>query len=151
MRRLCKMDRTSLRGLGSGRGERGFTFVEVLIAITLMVIGFLGVYASLYASALLRETSNETNIAVFKLQSAMEYIFNVPFDDVTARLPAGTPIDISTLMDSNASNDYRLKSEQIVTAYTFPTTDMMHFTATITWQSRLGTNRSETIACARAR
>jgi|GEM_PF-4167872 len=129
-----------------------FTFVEVLIAITLMVIGFLGIFASMYASALLRETANETNIAVFKAQTTTEYIFGIPFDTVPTVFPAGNPVNVNALVDSNLMNDFQLSNEQISVTYPGGTAaDPLRFVVTVTWTSRMGTQRTETISCARAR
>jgi Tfp pilus assembly protein PilV len=133
------------------RRGSGFTFVEVLVAVTLLIVGFLGVYSSLYASGLLRETSNETNIAMFKLQSTMEYLFTLPFDDITTKLPANTAINIVALTDSNPFNDFKLSSESIKVAYVDPAANPINFTITITWKSRLGTARAESISSARLR
>jgi Tfp pilus assembly protein PilV len=133
------------------RNRGAFTFVEVLVATTLLIIGFLGVYASLYASGMLRETSNETNIAMFKLQSTMEYLFSVPFDDVTTKLPAATAINIVALTDSNPYNDFKLSNEKITVAYVDAKADPLNFTITINWKSRMGTTRVESISSARAR
>jgi len=139
-------------GKAVGRhSRRAFTFVEVLVAIALLTIGFLGVYASLNTSALLRETSNETNIAMFKLQATMEYLFSLPFDSVTTVLPAGAPLDIAALTDSNPGNDFKLSNEQITIAYVDPAADPLYFRITLTWTSRTGTDRVETISCGRAR
>jgi prepilin-type N-terminal cleavage/methylation domain-containing protein len=130
----------------------GFTFVEVLIAITLLVIGFLGVYASLYATALLRETANETNVAMFKLQTTMEYIFSLPFDKIPVDLPAGAAVNVSPLVDSDPNNNFQLSGEQVVVTYPKGTgADPLEFTITITWTSRMGTDRTEQMASARAR
>jgi prepilin-type N-terminal cleavage/methylation domain-containing protein len=130
----------------------GFTFVEVLVAVTLLVIGFLGVYGSLHASSLLRETANETNVAMFKLQTTMEYLFCLPFDQVPALFPDGTAVDVTALMDANPDNNFLLPGEQIVVTYPNGAEgDPLHFAITITWNSRLGTVRTETIESARAR
>jgi hypothetical protein len=129
-----------------------FTFVEVLVAVTLMVIGFLGVYASMYASALLRETANETNVAMFKCQATMEYIFSLPFDQITTVFPPGTPVNVSPFIDSNPENNFILSGEQVVVTYpNGPGVDPIHFVVTITWTSRLGTQRTESLSTARAR
>lgn len=133
------------------RRHRGFTFVEVLVAVTLLIIGFLGIYASFHASSMLRETANETNTAMFKLQKTMEFLFGLAFDDVTTVLPASTPVDIEALTDSNPNNDFHLNNEQIIVTYDDPAADPLHFTVTITWSSRLGSQRSEFISSARAR
>jgi Tfp pilus assembly protein PilV len=129
----------------------GFTFIEVIVGITVMVLGFLGLYASLQASGRLRESAKETNIAMFKLQTTMEYVFSVPFDDITTLLPPDTPIDIVALTDSTTGNDYRLNNEQIILAYEDPSGDPLKFTATITWDTRFGTPRRASLSSARMR
>jgi len=131
--------------------ESGFSFIEVLVAVTLLVIGFMGIYASLHASALLRETAHETNVAMFKLQTAMEYMFSLAFDDMTTTLPEDTPIDIMALTDSNANNDFVLNNEVLTVAYEDPAADPLKFTFTITWDSRMGTPRSASISSGRVR
>lgn len=131
------------------KGANAFTFVEVLAAVSLLVIAFLGVFASFRSSGLLREATNETNRAMFKLQAVMEFAFGQPFDDVTTLLPPGEPIDIPGLTDG--AGDFQLSNEQIIVTYDDPGADPLHFTITITWTSRLGTQRSESLSCARAR
>jgi prepilin-type N-terminal cleavage/methylation domain-containing protein len=132
--------------------QSAFTFVEVLVALTLLVIGFLGVYSSLHASGLLRETANETNIAMFKLQTTAECIFGLPFDQVPVKFPAGAPVDVTALMDANPNNNFSLSGEQVVVTYpNGPAADPLDFVVTITWMSRLGTQRTESIESSRAR
>ena len=133
------------------RAAAGYTFIEVLVAITLLVVGFLGLYASLNASSLLRETANETNIAMFKLQNTMEYTFNLPFDDIVTTLPEGVPIDIAALTDGDSSNDYSLNNEVITIAYEDPAADPLKFTITINWSTRMGNARSASISSGRVR
>ena len=132
------------------RGD-GFTFIEVIVAITVMVLAFMGLYGSMQASALLRETAKETNVASFKLQNSMEYLFSVPFDDIPTILPPDTPFDIVSLMDSVAGNDFRLSNEQIKIQYEDLNVDPIKFTITITWNSRLGTPRTASLSSARMR
>lgn len=131
--------------------ESGFTFIEVLVAVTLLVIGFLGIFASLHASGLLRETAHETNVAMFKLQTATEFMFSLAFDDMTTTMPEGTPIDIMKLTDSNANNDFVLNNEVMTVAYEDPAADPLKFTVTLTWDSRMGTGRSASISSGRVR
>lgn len=131
--------------------KRGFTFIEVMIAVVLLVMGFLGVYASLHACALLREAANETNVAMFKLQTTMEYLFSVPFDDITTTLPEGTALDIVALMDSDTDNDYTLCNEVVTISYEDPAADLLKFTITINWTARRGTGRYESISSGRGR
>ncbi len=132
-------------------GAKGFTFIEVLVGITLIVIGFLGLYASLLASGRLRESSKETNVAIFKLETTMEYLFSVPWDDITTLLPEGTPVDIVAITDSTAGNDFRLNNEQISLHYEDPSADPIKFTVTINWNTRFGTPRQASLSSARMR
>lgn len=133
------------------RRQSGFTFIEVIVAITVMILGFLGLYESFQASGRLREAARETNIAMFKLQTTMEYLFCVAFDDITTVLPEGAPIDIVTLADSVEGNDYRLNNEQIAIAYENPAMDPIKFTITINWDTRFGTPRQASLSSARMR
>lgn len=134
-----------------GKNRAGFSFIEVLAAVTLLVIGFMGMFASLHTSALLRETANETNVAMFKLQTAMEFAFGLPFDDVVTTLPEATPIDLTALTDSNVNNDLPLNNEVILIDYEDPAADPLKFTITMTWTSRAGTARSAMVSSGRVR
>ena len=129
----------------------GFTFIEVLVAVALLVIGFLGLYSSFHASALLRETANETNAAMFKLQTTVEYLFSLPFDDITTVLPQDAPIDITALMDSDTANDYWLNNESVTIFYEDPLADPLKFTVTVNWNSRTGSPRSKSVSSGRVR
>ncbi len=137
--------------MSTARRERAFTFIEVLAAVTVMVVGFLGLYLSFNASGALRESARETNTAMFKLQSTMEYLFSVPFDDITTVLPQGTPIDIVALTDSSPGNDFRLNGESITIEYIDPAADPIKFRIDIDWNTRFGTPRHASISSARMR
>jgi hypothetical protein len=138
-----------LQGRRAPRG--GFTFIEIMVATALLMIGFMGMFASLHASALLRETANETNVAMFKLQMTMEYLFGLPFDDVVTTLPEGTAVDLAALVDSNVNNDLPLNNESITIDYEDPAADPLKFTITITWTARPGNARSASISSGRVR
>jgi len=148
---MDKSEETDDMAVRTKRRRNGYTFIEVIVGIALMVIAFMGLYGSTHASAQLRETAKETNVSAFKLQNTMEYLFSVPFDDITTILPAGTPIDIVALMDSTAGNDYRLVDEQITIAYEDVDADPIKFTITITWATRFGTPRTASLSSARMR
>jgi len=131
--------------------DAGFTLVEVMAATALLVVGFLGAYASLNASGILRETTNETNRAMFKLQSAVEYVFSVPFDDITAILPPDTPVTVPGVTDPATESGLALIDETLFFSYEDPAGDPLEFTVTLTWTSQRGGQRTETLSCARAR
>lgn len=133
------------------RGTLGFTFIEVLIAVTLLIIGFLGLFASMHSSARLRETSHETSIAMFKLQRTNEFLFGLPFDDIITTLPADTVIDIAALTDSDVNNDDPLNGEQITISYEDPAADPLKFTISIAWTTRFGNQRQANLSSGRVR
>jgi hypothetical protein len=133
------------------RGAGGFTLIETFAAMALMTIGFLGFYATIHASSRLRETADETNIAVFKLQTVAEHIYSIPFDDVTAAMPDGGAVDLTALVDSLPENDFSLMDEQVRVTYDDPFADPLRFNVAITWTSRLGGARAEHVAGMRAR
>ena len=96
-------------------------------------------------------TSHETNTAMFKLQTATEFMFSLAFDDMTTTMPEGTPIDIMKLTDSNANNDFVLNNEVMIVAYEDPAADPLKFTVTLTWDSRMSSARSASISSGRVR
>lgn len=133
------------------RREGGFTLVEVLVAAVILVIGFLGLFSSFHASSKLREATNETNKAMFKLQAVQEYIFGLPFDDITTDLPDGQVADVPVLTDPQPGGGFLMPNEEIVVTYDDTSADPLQFHILITWSSRLGNQRSERLSCARAR
>jgi len=133
------------------RRQRGFTLLEVFVAVALLVVGTLGMYASIRASAILKETAGETNAAMFKLQATVEYIMGMPFDEIVKVFPDGTAVAVETLVDSLGENDRTLQDEQVCVTYRDHAADPLFFTVTVTWTSRSGTPRSEHLSAARAR
>ena len=133
------------------RKDGGFSLVEVMVAAMLLVVGFLGIFSTFHSCAVLRETANETNRAMFELQAVVEYIFSRPFDEVTTILPDGAPATVPGLTDGSPHGGLELADKDIVVTYDDPAADPLHFTVTICWTSRLGTRRTESISCARAR
>ena len=129
----------------------GFTFLETTLALLMLVVGFLGIYSSFDGSAAVRETANETNVAMFKLQTLQDAVFSMAFDDVPVRLPPDTPILLEDITDSLPANDFKLRDEVITISYVDPANDPLFFTARIVWTSRNGAPREEDISCARGR
>ena len=141
-----------MRIIRKHRGRSGgFTLVEVMVAAMLLVVGFLGIFSTFHSSAVLRETANETNRAMFELQAVVEYIFSRPFDEVTTILADGVPASVPGLTDGTPHGGLELADKQIIVTYDQPAADPLHFTVTITWASRSGSERTETISCARMR
>lgn len=135
----------------SRKRRDGFSYLETAMALFMLIVGFLGIYSSFDVSAQVRETANETNVAMFKLQTAMETVFSVPFDDITETLSADESIQFEKITDSLPANDFKLRDEDVTISYKDTTTDPLYFTVKIAWTSRSGVPRTEEISCARAR
>jgi len=137
--------------IGRVRKVAGFSYLETTMALFMLIVGFLGIYASFETSAVVRETANETNVAMFKLQTVQETVFSMAFDDVAVKLPPDTPILLENITDSLPANDFKLRDEAITVSYLDPTSDPLFFTAKINWTSRSGVPSHEEISCARGR
>jgi type II secretion system protein I len=63
--------------------EKGFTLVEVLIAVMVLAIAFLAMYQMQAMAVRGNETANQVTIATMLAQDKMEQIRNANYDDVT--------------------------------------------------------------------
>jgi prepilin-type N-terminal cleavage/methylation domain-containing protein len=63
--------------------EKGFTLVEVLIAVMVLAIAFLAMYQMQAMAVRGNETGNQVTIATMLAQDKMEEIRNTNYDDVT--------------------------------------------------------------------
>jgi len=67
----------------------GFTLVEVLVAVLLATIGFMGVFASYSTSLGIQLVMDDRAAALFRSQKILEETSNIQYDD----LDAGTTVD----------------------------------------------------------
>lgn len=76
--------------------KRGFTLMELMIAITILLVAVLSTFVSQLSSHNLIRTSRETNSAIADLQAAMERVLLRPADQIplagAANYPPGQPI-----------------------------------------------------------
>jgi prepilin-type N-terminal cleavage/methylation domain-containing protein len=63
--------------------EKGFTLVEVLIAVMVLAVAFLAMYQMQAMAVRGNETANQVTIATMLAQDKMEEIRNTNYDDVT--------------------------------------------------------------------
>lgn len=81
--------------------KSAFTFVELLIALTLFMVGMLSVLQIFPANRALLEQNSLTAQAVFLAQKEMETLRTVPYDSLTVgnyterQAMSGTPTDIA--------------------------------------------------------
>jgi len=82
------MKKTKFRRTNAGNADRGFTLIEVMIAIVVMSVGLLAVIASLATAVAATQSSEEDLIARQKALEAMESIYTarnsqqIPFSSV---------------------------------------------------------------------
>jgi prepilin-type N-terminal cleavage/methylation domain-containing protein len=126
-----------------GRQKAGFSMVEVMMALGVLLVAVLGAFSSQVASSNLIRVSRETDLALADLQACMEQALTLTTDDL--------PIPGSLFEEGQAVALYEnlnLEGESIVTTYpdyvvgqTIP--DPLEIVLTLTW-SDYGT-RSRTV------
>jgi len=137
------------RVLGNGRG--GFTLVELMIAVVVLLVAVLATFTSQLKSRELLTTSRETGIAMADLQSAMEQILLRPVDQI--------PIAGSLYEDDQpiaAFTNLHLANEVITADYPGyalggAVPDPLQISLTITWTDPRGRPRTKTLRSMKTR
>lgn len=133
----------SQRTARTERGTAGFTLVELMVAIGVLLVASMAAFSSQLASLNLMKTSRETDTAMAELQSAMEQVLAKPLAvlaeaDGDAELPDG-----AQLADFN---DRNLTDERMVVTYPGYTggdvPDPLTITLTVSWSDFQGRSRS---------
>jgi len=70
-------------GIDMSGNEKGFSLVEVMIAVMVLAIAFLSMYQMQAMAVRGNETGNQVTIATMLAQDKMEEIRNTNYDDVT--------------------------------------------------------------------
>ena len=131
--------------------ERGFTLVELAIAITVLMIAVLTAARAQISSHNLMRTSRETNTAMADLRSAMEELLFLPMDTI--------PIDGSKFESGQAIaffDDLHLRNERLVASYPGyvlggAVPDPLQIVLTVTWNDYAGRARSMRLASMKTR
>ena len=76
-------------------GERGFSLVELLIAISIMMIAIGPIVDTITASLLSADAGKENTIFVNYARQKMEDVLAMNFNDVAISSPLGTPTALS--------------------------------------------------------
>ena len=122
------------------KGARGFTLLEIMIAIAIMVGAILAILGLFLNYLMLVETAKNTTVAVDNAQAVLEAIRNTdPFtvSNVTAAFPAGVDLAPNFNFD-------KLDNEAIYVSYGSLTADPLQITATVNWQEKTR-SRSESL------
>jgi prepilin-type N-terminal cleavage/methylation domain-containing protein len=137
------------------RGRRadaaGFSLVELMIAVTVILFGLLTAYSSELSSLEVVKTSRETNTAMADLQACMESMLVLPPAEIPN--PEG-PYAPGSIVE--AFRDLHLENQRIVATYPNlvagqPVPDPLEIVLTMTWTDRQGRGRELRISSVKTR
>jgi type II secretory pathway pseudopilin PulG len=141
------MGKQRFRILRKGAGRRaGFSLIETMIGITVVMVALMASLASQIASSNLHRTSRETNQAVMDLKACMDEILVQP----PAALPAaGTPYADDSVIA--AYTNLHLRDEQIRVDYPGfvaggAVPNPLTIDLTMTWTDYAGRSRELTLS-----
>ena len=136
---------------GARRRRGGFTLVELMIAITVILVAVVSTFTAQISSHNLIRVSRETNTAIADLQAAMERVLLRPADQIPLAGAANFPPGASIA----AFDDLHLDNERIVPAYPDfaggDVPDPLQIVLTLTWDDYRGRPRSIRLASMKTR
>jgi len=129
----------------------GFSMVEVMVALGVLLVAVMGAFSSQATSSNLINTSRETNLASADLQACMEQLLTLNSDAI--------PIPGSDFEDGQPVALYEglnLSNERIVATYPGylagqPVPDPLEILLTITWDDYGTRSRSDTLSSVKVR
>ena len=74
------------------RGEAGFTLLEIMFALVVLLVGILGIFGLLNSSILLNRETAETSKATHFAQKRLEAVRNTPFDAIASCDKYASPV-----------------------------------------------------------
>jgi prepilin-type N-terminal cleavage/methylation domain-containing protein len=122
---------------------RGFTLVEVVLAIVVLAISALVAFPTMLSFTQLSDAASDENLATHDLMAAVEDLMATPFANLTTTYAHGTAIPKYT--------GRSLANEQIVVTYPDPAADPLEIVLTASWTDRRGHPRQEAFRCVRTR
>jgi prepilin-type N-terminal cleavage/methylation domain-containing protein len=128
-----------VRGKRQDGLEGGFSLLELMFAITILVIGVMGAFTTQLGSLGVITAGQETSKATMELQAAMESLLVSDPDDMVVDFPADVPIPAFT--------DRNLRNELMVPSYPNwdgigPIPSSLDVRLTLTWDDFEGRQRS---------
>ncbi|MCJ7547777.1 MAG: prepilin-type N-terminal cleavage/methylation domain-containing protein [Deltaproteobacteria bacterium] len=117
------------------KSTKGFTLIEVMIAVVILAVGLLALMAMQIVSIKANAFSSEMTYSTMLAQQQLETLRNLPFTDAAlAAVPPSTPHTLPAIIDAKGGS-YSVSWEVADT-----TTAMKTITLYVDWQSRrLGT------------
>ena len=109
--------------------QRGFTFVEVIVALGLLMIASTGTFGVFFFALQNAGTAKHITAATYKAKWQVEEIKNTTFDYITALFPDGVPSEVQgTTLPAGAT-----------WTVTYPDgtgADPLTITVTVSWEER---------------
>ena len=126
------------------RTSRGFTFVELLLVIFVLITASAGIIGSYFSTHYLSHYAKETMMATDDLRDMMERIDATAFSALSVNFPSGTangPLNSYP----GIVGGYLLPGESITVTYPSVTATRREVLVAVTWTSR-GSQRTASLA-----
>ncbi len=117
-------------------GRAGFTMLELLMAILVLVVALVGLLSSYTGCFNLNETARNLTVATNAAQQKMEEIRNTPFDSIS-----GSFNNVAFNIPSNASpNSWLLTKDYAAKTYVsaVQVNQLLQATVVVCWRQRAG-------------
>lgn len=156
------LKKLSQRNSVAWKGNQGFTLIEVMIALTILVIGMLSVAAMQINSTNGNTSANRSTMGFIWCSDRIEVLKRLAYTDPILTGAAAPGITYVLVQDSDGvDNDYDGRIDEageagsVNVVYTVIDDDVLPNTKTITvtatWQTPLGQSKSLTLRTVRAR
>jgi len=123
---LGGMGASSAMGRPADRARRGFTLIELVLAVTVFVIGFGAIVSTMVTTSVLNESNREHAVALEAAESALDALRAETFEEAFARFnatPGDDPADGSSpgnVFDVPGLGPQAIDPDGIVGEITFP-------------------------------
>lgn len=126
------------------RPAGGFTFVELLLVVFVLITAGAGLVGSYFSTLYLSHYAKEVMMATDDLRDMMERINATPFSALAANFPSGVANGTGNSYPGIVGA-YALQNESITVTYPAVSGTKREVLVTVTWTSR-GATRSSAIA-----
>ena len=128
----------------------GFTFVELLLVIFVLITASSGIIGSYLSTHYLSQYARETMMVNDDLRDMMERINATPFSAILTNFPSGTANvggyqTIVSGQTGGVANPFALQGESITVTYPSQSATRLEVLVTVTWTSR-GSQRTASLA-----